>query len=348
MKTTNQSRRSNHSTLPSQTAKLSRAGRRLSVTVALLCGLAVFVPSLFVPSMDSIAQAQTSHNQSSTDHSGWVQVPGELIRPDCVHEVPNGATVEVHEDQTTVDVTLDGVLIAHYDACPEEAVVTRPHARTDGPGYTAGTGNGWVEADERYVPLGSNDDIDYLAGAWSVPSYPLESGALIYLFNGIESSNGGWMLQPVLQYALSTAGGDYWAIASWLVSSNQAFHSPLKAVYPGNSIKGYSEMSDISGSAKHWEVEANDTTTSANSYLSAYISDQHWTWGYAGVLEAYNVTSCGQFPSSRREVFKGSVLNHGFPAYIAPSQQGGNGAVYTHGGTSCNFAVVAPSRALQR
>ncbi len=346
MKTTNQARSGDHSMLPSQASKLSRTGRRLTLTVALLCGLAVFVPSLFVLSMDSIAQAQTSHNQSSTEHSGWVQIPGELIRPDCVHEIPNGATVEVHDDQTTVDVTLEGVVIAHYDACREEAIITRPHVRTEGLAHAPGSGIGRIEADLWNVPLGSNDDIDYLAGAWTVPSYPLETGALIYLFNGIESSSGGWMLQPVLQYGMSPAGGDYWAVATWLVSSNQAFHSPLKTVYPGNSIKGYSEMTAISGSAKHWEVEAKDTTTGANSYLSAHISEQHWTWAYAGVLEAYDVTSCGQFPSNGREVFKGSVVNHRFPAYISPPPQGWNRAVYSYAGPSCNFAIVAASGTL--
>jgi hypothetical protein len=339
MRTEDKARSSNHSTLCSQTCKLSRAGRTLTVSVALLCGLAVSVLS-----MDAIAQAQTNPKQTTTDQSGWVQVPGELIRPDCVHEIPNGAAVEVRDDQTTVDVTLDGVLMAHYDACPQEAMVTRPRTRTEVLAHAPGMGNGRIEADLWNVPLEANDDIDYLAGAWTVPSYPLESGALIYLFNGIESSSGGWMLQPVLQYGTSPAGGgDFWAVASWLVSSNQAFHTPLKTVFPGNSIKGYIEMPDISGSAKHWEVEARDTTTGANSYVSAYVSEQHWTWAYAGVLEAYNVTSCGQFPSNGREVFKGSVVNHGFPAYVPPSRQGWNGAVYSYGGRSCNFAVVAAS-----
>jgi len=93
------------------------------------------------------------------------------------------------------------------------------------------------------------------------------------------------MLQPVLQYGVSPAGGgNYWAIASWLVSSNQAFYSPLEAVYPGNSISGFTEMTAISGGTQYWEVEAKDTTTGAYSYLSADVSGQHWTWAYAGVL----------------------------------------------------------------
>jgi hypothetical protein len=244
-------------------------------------------------------------------------------------------------------VTLNGALIAHYDACPDEAIVSRPRARTEVLIRTPGTGNGWVEADQWNVPLAATDDIDYLAGSWTVPAYPVENGALIYLFNGIEPASARWILQPVLQYGASPAGGgEYWAVASWLVSSNQAFYSPLQTVYPGNSIKGYTEMTGISGSTKQWEVEAKDTTTGVDSYLSAKVSGQHWTWAYAGVLEAYNVTSCAQFPSNGREVFKGSVVDHGFPAYRPPSTRGWTGVIYSYGGPSCHFAVVAGSGTL--
>jgi hypothetical protein len=298
--------------------------------------------------MGSFAQAQMNASQASTGHPGWVQIPGEVIRPDCVHEIPNGATVEVHDDQTTVDVTLDGSPVARYDACPEEAIVTRPHAHTEDLSRAPGTGNGRIEADLWKVPLGANDDIDYLAGAWTVPSFPSQNGATIYLFNGIESSSRGWILQPVLQYGVSPAGGgDYWAVASWLVSSNQAFHSPLQTVYPGNSVKGYMEMTAISGSTKYWEVEAKDTTTGAYSYLSAHVSGQQWTWAYAGVLEGHSVTSCGQLPANGREVFKGSVVDHGFPAYRPASLQGWDGGIYSYGGPLCHFAIVSAGGTLR-
>ena len=343
MKTTGKNTQSsNHSTQPSPTSNPDRNRLTLTMATILLC---LAVAGL---SRDSIAQTQTTMNEAAAQHPDWVQIPGQLMRADCVHELPNGARVEIGSNgQITGDVTLDGALIAHYDACPESAIITRPRARTEGLAQDPGTGNGWVEADQWNVPLGASDDIDYMAGTWTVPSYPSANGALIYLFNGIEPSSGSWILQPVLQYGLSPAGGgNYWAIASWLVSANQAFHSPLETVYPGNSIKGFTEMTGISGSTKYWEVEAKDTTTGAYSYLNAYVTGQHWTWAYAGVLEAYNVTSCSQFPANGRAVFKGSVVDHGFPVYQPISPQGWYGAIYPYGGPSCHFAVVAASGTL--
>ncbi len=35
-------------------------------------------------------------------HPTWIQIPGKLIRPDCVHELPKGASVEVVGDRSRV------------------------------------------------------------------------------------------------------------------------------------------------------------------------------------------------------------------------------------------------------
>jgi hypothetical protein len=103
-----------------------------------------------------------------------------LIRPDCVHEIPKGARVEIGKDgDLTGDVTLNGILITHYDACPEKAVITRQGARTQGVAQVQQqaqqeeTGNGWVEDDEWNAPVGGSDNIDFMGSNWTVPEYPL-------------------------------------------------------------------------------------------------------------------------------------------------------------------------------
>lgn len=348
MKTTNQNAAgSNHSTQTSHTSELSRSRLGLyfglNVAAAFLSALTVIALPAY-----SAAQARTTLTEAMAQHPDWVQIPGELIRRDCVHAIPHGATVEVGGDgQITGDVSLNGELIAHYDSCSEEAVVTRPRAKTENLGKDPGTGNGWVEADQWVAPLTATDDIDYLSGTWTVPSYPSESGATVYLFNGIEPASGAWILQPVLQYGPNVAGGgDYWAIASWLVSSTEAFYSPLEIVNPGNTIFGYTEMTAISGSTKYFTVEARDKTTGAYSFLNAHVTGQHWTYAYAGVLEAYNVNSCAQFPASGRAQFKGTVVDHGFPYYDTISYPDWYGVGYGYGGPTCHFAVVAASATL--
>jgi hypothetical protein len=292
----------------------------------------------------ALAQDFSAASEAQKAHPGWVQIPGELIRPDCVHEIPNGAKVETSGGQITGDITVEGTLVAHYDACPEAPVLTRPvHGATPTSAKTPGTGNGWVEAAQTDLPLSGSDNIDFMAGTWTVPSNPSANGGLIYLFNGLEPATENWILQPVLQWGNNGLfGGNNWVIASWMVGpNNYAFHSPAETVYAGHSIFGYTEITGTSGSTLDWRVQAQDTTSGAYSWITATTSGLHWTWGFAGVLEAYYITSCSEFPSSGHTTFSNSAIDHEFPYYNPENPAGWYGAIYGYGGPSCGFGVYA-------
>jgi hypothetical protein len=303
----------------------------------ILSSIAVF---LLATSGMLSAQQNITYSQGRSEHPDWVQVPGELIRPDCVHEIPNGATVEVGNDgQVSGDVMLNGVLIAHYEDCPEAPIITRPTGFGEALANDPGTGNGWVEASNWLVSLNSGDNLDEIAGDWNVPSDPKTNGALIYLFNGMEPSNFKWILQPVLQYGVGAAGGgNYWGIASWLVGS-KAYHSPLEKVNPKDSLRGYTIITSVSGGTIYWKVDAKDNTTGAYSYLDANTHGLQWTWALAGVLEVYGVTSCSEFPSNGQAVFTKSDAYHGYPKFELLSPADWQASYWSYGGPSCGFNV---------
>lgn len=250
---------------------------------------------LFVTSGIASAQAGKTYSQLKAEHPGWVQVPGALASPDCVHQIPSGAKVDASIDGGTgEDVTLNGKVIAHYDTCAEASIPTRHLVQEPG------TGNGWVEASQWNTSLKSGDNIDYLYGYWTVPSIPKTYGALIFIFNGIEPSGGAWIMQPVLQYGDNGAfGGNYWVLASWLVHSNTDYFvsSPI-GVNPGDTIAGAQWQTSVSGSTLDYDVAATDQTTNQATDLSLWATGYHWVWAYAGVLESYNVTSCSEFPGA--------------------------------------------------
>jgi hypothetical protein len=331
MKTTSTNTQSNRSAQPS---KPIRIGLPLTFTATFLCGLALVGLSTY-----SIAQAQTT-SAATADHSGWAQIPGELIRPDCVHEIPNGATVEFADGEITGDVTLNGVLIAHYEPCPEAPISTRfPGESTENLVNTPGTGNGWVVWSEWL--LKSSDNIDLMAGTWTVPSNPSNNGALIYLFNGIENSTANWILQPVLQYGVNSLkdSGNFWGIASWLVGTNGwTFVSPLEKVHPGDSISGSMEQ-ETGGSAPYWYVLAYDNTTGAYSWIyTHHVSGVQWTYAVAAVLEVKHLSSCDQFPANGNAVFTNSGVDDGYPEYIPISPLGWHGVIAPDWtGPSCGF-----------
>jgi len=314
-----------------------------AVRPRILCTIACF---LFVTSgMLSAQQQKITYSQAKMAHPDWVQVPGELIRPDCVHAVPNGATVGIGSDgKISGDVMLNGVLIAHYEDCAEAPIVTRPVGGRASLENDPGTGNGWVEASNWLVSLGSSDNLDEIAGNWKVPSNPSTNGALIYLFNGMEPSDYKWILQPVLQYGSGYAGGgNYWVIASWLVGSS-TYYSPLETVNPGDSLRGYTKITSVSGGTINWKVDAKDNTTGAYSYLLPYSSGYQWTWALAGVLEVYGVTSCSDLPSNGKAVFTGSDAYHGYPKFELLKPEGWYASYWSYGGPSCSFSVSAGTK----
>ena len=311
--------------------------KNVSMTRTIHRVLASIAAFLFVTSGMLRAQAGKTHSQLKAEHPGWVQVPGALTSPDCLHQIPNGATVNVSDRPTSGDVTLNGTLIAHYDTCAEASISTR-HLAQD-----PGTGNGWVEASQWEVSLKSGDNIDFLGGAWSVPSIPETNGALIFLFNGIEPTKQGWIMQPVLQYGESAAGGgNYWSLASWLVHSKTDYYvSSLVNVSPGDAIVGQTFQIGVSGNTQNYFVCANDRTNGQNSTLSVWTSGNQWNWAYAGVLEAYNVTSCSEYPSggSGFTTFVDTDVAHGYPGLESINPEEFYGVKYNYGGPQCNFSV---------
>jgi hypothetical protein len=288
--------------------------------------------TMFLLGMSGILSAQVrqpeqTYKQLTDAHPDWVQVPGKLMRADCVHEIPNGAKVVLGDDgNPTGDVMLHGAVIAHYEACSEAPVsTTHTVSPVNMPGRVPSTPfNGWVEDSQEDLSLGASDNIDWESGEWAVPSNPSANGGTIFLFNGIAPTAQNWILQPVLQYGVSAAGGgNYWAIAAWFVGTGGAWHSPLETVKPGNTLDGYTEQT-ATGSTLDYKSEAYDVTTGAYSWLSVWSSGLHWTVAYEGVLEVYNVDSCSQLPASDYDYFYSSYVYHGYPAYdyVSPSFTG--------------------------
>lgn len=114
--------------------------------------------------------------------------------------------------------------------------VPSPQAQAQNP---AGNGGGWI-AWADWIDAGASM-ITYFSTVWIVPAAPsTQSGQLIYLFNALEDGPGNDILQPVLQWGLSGAGGgNYWAVASWYVdSSNHAFCTAATQLNVGDRLTG--------------------------------------------------------------------------------------------------------------
>ncbi|MBL8976430.1 MAG: hypothetical protein JNK56_37855, partial [Myxococcales bacterium] len=140
--------------------------------------------------------------------------------------------------------------------------------------------------------------VSYFATTWKVPAHPTaRNGQLIYLFNGIQ--NASFIYQPVLQWGSSPAGGgDYWAVASWYVSSGPVFHSDLVRVEPGEDIVGVMRLTRQStvGGTRVFDYDCEFQGRPGTALPVENIPELTWC---IETLEAYDLTGCADYPVGR-------------------------------------------------
>lgn len=152
------------------------------------------------------------------------------------------------------------------------------------------TYNDWIEDAYYYWGSGITD----YSGYWTVPSSPTSTGSLIYLFIGLEPSNGANILQPVLQWGNNgNFGGNYWTLASWYATSNSGVYSTPINVDVGDTIYGRIYRPSPSNPTS-WVVNSIDVTKSTTTTLPTTASSTY-TYSYVA-LEGYNINTCSQFP----------------------------------------------------
>ncbi len=237
------------------------------------------------PSASGEPMASTS---DELQKSGFVQTPFGFVHSSCVREVDE-------------NVTIDGDRLIAADAS-EQTLSPCRHPVVRRASLTTGRIDGWVEAANWAAPVAPTA----LSATWVVPPAPSSvRSQLIYFFPSFEPARGDKIVQPVMQFGRSPAGGGaYWGVASWYVTADgTALHSKLLRVNTGDTIIGTMTTSSCkpSGGCKFKIVSRDDTTGSSKS-LSVTTAEPY-TLVQGAVLEAYGVTSCDQFPAGHELTF---------------------------------------------
>ncbi len=157
---------------------------------------------------------------------GFVRTPGGFRHKSFVHLLEPGQVVTKRTGTPRVmDLATKNLLDMPLARLPAQDL--------------AGMGGGWVTWATWVDATGAA--ITSFATTWIVPAAPAtQSGQLIYLFNALEDTSSTVILQPVLQWGVSGAGGgNYWGVASWYVdSNNHAFCTPVVPVNVGDQLTG--------------------------------------------------------------------------------------------------------------
>lgn len=160
--------------------------------------------------------------------------------------------------------------------------------------------SGWITYADWYS---GNNPITYFSTNWIVPSPPAtNSGQFIYLFNGLQSSSGDGILQPVLQWGFSPAGGgDYWAIANWFVwggvSNYEFFHSSLIEVNPGANLTGVMKLTSDSGNIYSYSSSFTRDSIAGSTLQLNNAPPFNWA---DETLEVYGISKCSDYPSDEK------------------------------------------------
>ena len=151
----------------------------------------------------------------------------------------------------------------------------------------------------------TGNPISYFSTRWIVPPAPTtDNGQIIFLFNGLETSNGQFILQPVLQWGSNGLfGGSYWCIANWYADGQGGtyFVSTSVQVNPGDVLHGIMTLTNHSGNNFDYmssfdghsnidlQVTNIDELVWANETLECYKFKQYSDYPDAALTAFYDI-----------------------------------------------------------
>ena len=239
--------------------------------------------------------AQSSAGASPICGTGYALTPEGCAPQTCIHVL--------NDDNATVSQEQNGDVFVQYS--DGQTTTFPPCQAGDGPQFST---NGWVEA------AYDNVATTQMSGKWQVPSSPTTNdGQTIFIFDGTENGPQTDIIQPVIQWGPSAAGGGaFWALASWYVTSSGSYLvSKLIGINAGDAISGSLTASGCVSGTCSWVIKGEDTTLGTKTVLSVKGIDAQT---HAVVtLEVYGVSKCSDYPASGESIFKGLSVNSAPP-----------------------------------
>lgn len=234
----------------------------------------------------------------------YVPTPYGLVHRSCVRKLEsneriNGDGVVTHGDGTTEK--LAQCAFPRLDAHTQRPVGPSTHSSKSPAGTASPTADlpdgQWVEW--RWLLA---NRVGSVSATFTAPPAPLQTGALLYLFPGIQG-NVQNILQPVLQYGPSPEfpSNEGWIAASWYCCpKGWIHHTAAIEVLPGHTITGTitSTCLEVPLPPKcNWSVLTTDLNSGDSVTLRADCVAGIFQSVVGGALEAYRLNDCSQFPA---------------------------------------------------
>ncbi|KAF8203484.1 hypothetical protein K438DRAFT_2101044 [Mycena galopus ATCC 62051] len=211
-----------------------------------------------------------------------VLTPGGYRLSTDVYEVPAGGRV-AHVGNDVHLIGADGTVL--YVA-PNVTTAATPAVESPPPEQS-----GWITYASWLNT--SPSPISNFSTTYTVPAPPnTYHGQTVYLFNSIEPSTFDAILQPVLQYGVSPAGGgQYWSVATWYLYGPLVFYTPLVQVRIGQPLNGLISLVGATGSTYSYTAQYSNIPGT----LLRTDNVEELTWA-SETLEAYGITAASDYP----------------------------------------------------
>jgi len=203
-----------------------------------------------------------------------------------VHEVPKDGEVRIVGSEIHL-LDASGAVI---HVAPNDNAQIRPSSASTSAVDPFQTG--WI-AYAYWYNTGTSP-ISSFTTTWAVPAVPAtDDGQTVFLFNSIEPASGDAILQPVLQYGPSAAGGgSYWAVASWYLVGSETYYTTPVATSVGASLDGVITLVGSAGSSYNYTTSFSNIP--GTSLAATNAAELVWA---TETLEAYGITAITDYPS---------------------------------------------------
>lgn len=246
----------------------------------------------------------------------WERTPNGLSSKTCIYRAPDHAVVRGDE------IVSPSGAVQRMTECTHPILRYPAAARpvTEKP-VTAGTGQGQPAVASG--PCGFGTGGDYWAAScngsapewittfnqeYSVPSNPAQSGALIFLWGGIEDANGDTLLQDVLTWGANgsiVTNPNIWYVTPWyLWPGNHSVIGSSIHVQPTNTIDADLTASNCnSAGACTWLMQSSDPQTGGSTSYTVG-SDATFDLLLGSVMEVPRADGCVETPADGHAAFR--------------------------------------------
>jgi hypothetical protein len=272
------------------------------VTLKVLSKILIALIFLLVTTNNLIAQS----DKISKSEDDIVSTPIGPKRKSRVHLVDSEHHLNIKDNHIQVVHTKTGIVSQEYvGTLTDKNKDNRRLISNLINKASANDSSGWLTFSSWYN--NSNNPITYFSTSWIVPSPPsTNSNQTIFLFNGLMSISSQYslatsILQPVLQWGVSAAGGgNYWAITNWYVwdsgDSSQYFHGSLINIISGTRLDGVMKLTSASSNTFSYN-SSFDGYSSGSELQVNNVPQLNWV---CESLEAYGITKVTDYPNEEK------------------------------------------------